>query len=219
MLRSNASMSTHAYSPEVDAADVVLDVRHMARWSAHLGDRVRVVPITGARHDVFPVGQTGPRERLPGTRRMADGDHPGYRATLDRCRRGQRDERRNRPVTGGDTTTSSASRSSVRAAETHPDERFDDLVDRDLRGGCLRRHLPECGVHSHQDVRVCRRRGRHGSLRAAVRRPRVVRAADWPAIVERVFGRIDPISAGGKEYRVERCPNITVYPSHVVRRP
>ncbi len=53
VLRSNASMSTHAYSPEVDAADVVLDVRHMARWSAHLGDRVRVVPITGARHDVF----------------------------------------------------------------------------------------------------------------------------------------------------------------------
>ncbi|QHN26160.1 mycothione reductase [Gordonia pseudamarae] len=40
--------------------------------------------------------------------------------------------------------------------------------------------------------------------------------ADWPSIVARVFGRIDPISAGGKEYRVERCPNITVYPSHVV---
>ncbi|MFZ2241840.1 MAG: alpha/beta hydrolase [Gordonia amarae] len=53
VLRSNASLFTHAYSPEVDAADIVLDVRHMAQWSAHLGDRVRVVPITGARHDVF----------------------------------------------------------------------------------------------------------------------------------------------------------------------
>ncbi|NLG47084.1 mycothione reductase [Gordonia sp. (in: high G+C Gram-positive bacteria)] len=42
-----------------------------------------------------------------------------------------------------------------------------------------------------------------------------VNGVDWPAIVDRVFGRIDPISAGGKEYRVDRCDNITVYSSHV----
>jgi mycothione reductase len=34
---------------------------------------------------------------------------------------------------------------------------------------------------------------------------------DWPAIVERVFGRIDPIAAGGEDYRTNRCPNITVF--------
>ncbi|QIK48355.1 mycothione reductase [Gordonia hongkongensis] len=42
-----------------------------------------------------------------------------------------------------------------------------------------------------------------------------VDSVDWPGIVERVFGRIDPLSQGGKEYRVDRCENITVYDSHV----
>lgn len=32
---------------------------------------------------------------------------------------------------------------------------------------------------------------------------------DWPAIRDRVFGRIDPIAAGGEEYRVS-LPNVTV---------
>ncbi|ABK75070.1 mycothione reductase [Mycolicibacterium smegmatis] len=35
----------------------------------------------------------------------------------------------------------------------------------------------------------------------------------WPDIVERVFGRIDPIAAGGEDYR-RSDPNITVYSSH-----
>ncbi|MEZ5262238.1 MAG: mycothione reductase [Acidimicrobiia bacterium] len=34
---------------------------------------------------------------------------------------------------------------------------------------------------------------------------------DWPAIVSRIFGRIDPIAAGGEDYRANRCPNITVF--------
>lgn len=34
---------------------------------------------------------------------------------------------------------------------------------------------------------------------------------DWPGIVDRVFGRIDPIAAGGEEYRRERCDNVTVF--------
>lgn len=34
---------------------------------------------------------------------------------------------------------------------------------------------------------------------------------DWPAIVQRVFGRIDPIAAGGEDYRTNRCANITVF--------
>jgi mycothione reductase len=35
----------------------------------------------------------------------------------------------------------------------------------------------------------------------------------WPDIVARVFGRIDPIAAGGEEYR-RSLPNVTVYGSH-----
>lgn len=36
----------------------------------------------------------------------------------------------------------------------------------------------------------------------------------WPDIVERVFGRIDPISAGGLRYRDSQCSNVTVYQGH-----
>lgn len=36
------------------------------------------------------------------------------------------------------------------------------------------------------------------------------RGADWPGIVQRVFGRIDPIEASGRAYR-KRLPNIDVY--------
>ena len=35
----------------------------------------------------------------------------------------------------------------------------------------------------------------------------------WPDIVSRVFGRIDPIAAGGEAYR-RNADNVTVYPSH-----
>jgi mycothione reductase len=36
----------------------------------------------------------------------------------------------------------------------------------------------------------------------------------WADIRDRVFGRIDPISAGGREYRVDRSPNVTLYEGH-----
>ena len=35
--------------------------------------------------------------------------------------------------------------------------------------------------------------------------------ADWPAIRDRIFGRIDPIEEGGRRYR-EELANVTVYP-------
>jgi mycothione reductase len=39
-----------------------------------------------------------------------------------------------------------------------------------------------------------------------------VEAVDWPALRDRVFGRIDPIAAAGKAYREgPECPNVTVY--------
>ncbi len=37
-----------------------------------------------------------------------------------------------------------------------------------------------------------------------------VDAVHWPQIRDRVFGRIDPISAAGDDYRSHRCPNVTV---------
>ncbi|WP_245938130.1 alpha/beta hydrolase [Williamsia limnetica] len=39
--------------PHIDSADGVLDTRQIARWSGCLGNRVSVVPVPGARHDVF----------------------------------------------------------------------------------------------------------------------------------------------------------------------
>jgi mycothione reductase len=38
-----------------------------------------------------------------------------------------------------------------------------------------------------------------------------VNDVDWPSMVKRVFGRIDPIAAGGERYRVEGSPNIEVF--------
>lgn len=38
---------------DIDTADGVLDTRQIARWAGCLGDRVSVVPVAGARHDVF----------------------------------------------------------------------------------------------------------------------------------------------------------------------
>jgi mycothione reductase len=36
----------------------------------------------------------------------------------------------------------------------------------------------------------------------------------WTDIRDRIFGRIDPIAAGGRDYRVNRSPNVTVYEGH-----
>ena len=53
VLRSARSRSARAWSPEVDELDAVLDTRQIARWAGCLGDEVTMVPIAGARHDVF----------------------------------------------------------------------------------------------------------------------------------------------------------------------
>jgi len=42
-----------------------------------------------------------------------------------------------------------------------------------------------------------------------------VDGVDWPAIRDRVFGRIDAISAGGRSWRIEDNKNVDVYESHV----
>lgn len=53
VLRSARSHFAEHYSPAVDTADAVLDVGQIARWAGCLGGRTSVVPIEGARHDVY----------------------------------------------------------------------------------------------------------------------------------------------------------------------
>jgi alpha-beta hydrolase superfamily lysophospholipase len=61
VLRSARSRFARKYSAAVDNVDAVLDVKQIARWSGCLGDQVTVVPIEGARHDVF-VSKEGARK-------------------------------------------------------------------------------------------------------------------------------------------------------------
>ncbi|MFI5718343.1 alpha/beta hydrolase [Nocardia sp. NPDC051750] len=53
LLRSKLTEFAREYGPAVDVADAVLDVAQIQRWSGCLGDRTTIVPIDGARHDVF----------------------------------------------------------------------------------------------------------------------------------------------------------------------
>ena len=96
-----------------------------------------------------------------------------------------------------------------------PDERFDDqqiaIFEESIYGGtclnvgCIPTKMFVYAAEVAATIREGERLGVTGS----------VTSVDWPGIVNRVFGRIDPISAGGKRYRVEDCDNITVYSSHV----
>ena len=62
VLRSKATKFMRTYGPAADVSDLVLDVRQIQRWSGCLGDRTNVVPIEGARHDVF-LSRAAARER------------------------------------------------------------------------------------------------------------------------------------------------------------
>ncbi|MCW2752069.1 MAG: alpha/beta hydrolase [Aeromicrobium sp.] len=53
VLRSSKTVFARSWSPEIDEADAVLDVKQIAQWAGCLGDSVTSIPIAGARHDVF----------------------------------------------------------------------------------------------------------------------------------------------------------------------
>jgi len=53
VLRSDRTHYDTRYSELSDRADTVLDVRQIARWAGCLGGETTVLPIAGARHDVF----------------------------------------------------------------------------------------------------------------------------------------------------------------------
>ena len=62
VLRSDASHFSTTYSDRSDRADGVLDVRQIARWAGCLGNETTIVPVPGARHDVF-LSQADARDR------------------------------------------------------------------------------------------------------------------------------------------------------------
>lgn len=64
ILRSKVTKFMRKYGPAADVSDVVLDVRQIQRWSGCLGTRTNIVPIEGARHDVFLSAETPRKEAL-----------------------------------------------------------------------------------------------------------------------------------------------------------
>ncbi len=91
------------------------------------------------------------------------------------------------------------------------DERFDDqtvaIIERGTFGGtCLNVGCIPTKMFVHTaDVAGAPREGSRLGVRETLD------GVDWPAIRDRIFGRIDPIAAGGRRYRIEDCPNVTVY--------
>jgi alpha-beta hydrolase superfamily lysophospholipase len=53
ILRSDRTLYSSTYSELSERADLVLDVTQIARWAGCLGDETTIVPVEGARHDVF----------------------------------------------------------------------------------------------------------------------------------------------------------------------
>jgi alpha-beta hydrolase superfamily lysophospholipase len=66
VLRSTRSDFSSQYTELSDRADTVLDVTQIARWAGCLGGETTVVPIDGARHDVF-LSMAEPREHAYAT--------------------------------------------------------------------------------------------------------------------------------------------------------
>ncbi|MBB4853904.1 mycothione reductase [Mycobacteroides chelonae] len=96
-----------------------------------------------------------------------------------------------------------------------PDERFADqqiaIIDRGVYGGayggtCLNVGcIPTKMFVYPADLADEAREGARLGVDSSVGETR------WADIRERVFGRIDPLAAGGLRYRVQDCPNITVF--------
>lgn len=80
------------------------------------------------------------------------------------------------------------------------------LVERDVFGGtCLNRGcIPSKMFVYPADVAVA------AGSSAKLGVDTSFDGADWAAIRDRIFGRIDPISAGGREYRATGTPNVTL---------
>jgi mycothione reductase len=73
-----------------------------------------------------------------------------------------------------------------------------------LNVGCIPTKMYVYPADLAADAREWERLGLHGPAPAA----------DWAAIRDRIFGRIDAISAGGRLYRETGTPNVTLYEAH-----
>ena len=80
------------------------------------------------------------------------------------------------------------------------------IVERDLFGGtCTNRGcIPSKMLIFPADLAEHAKHGAHLGVHTEFH------GADWPGIVQRVFGRIDPIAESGRQYRIG-LPNIDVY--------
>ncbi|MGA9873317.1 MAG: mycothione reductase [Rhodococcus sp. (in: high G+C Gram-positive bacteria)] len=96
-----------------------------------------------------------------------------------------------------------------------PDERFGDMSialfeettpfgGTCLNVGCIPTKMFVYAAEVAQTIRESERYGIDSSI-DGVR---------WTDIVDRVFGRIDPIAAGGKNYRESGSPNVTLFSGH-----
>jgi mycothione reductase len=81
------------------------------------------------------------------------------------------------------------------------------IIENDVFGGtCLNRGCIPTKMFVHAaDVAEIVRHGHQLGIDASVDGIR------WRDIRDRVFGRIDPIAAGGDDYRTNRCTNVTVF--------
>lgn len=81
------------------------------------------------------------------------------------------------------------------------------IIEEGVFGGtCLNRGCIPTKMFVHAaDVAETVRHASHLGIDAHIENVR------WRDIRDRVFDRIDPISAGGEEYRTHRCPNVTVF--------
>jgi mycothione reductase len=80
------------------------------------------------------------------------------------------------------------------------------IVERDVFGGtCLNRGcIPSKMLVLPADVAVSASGSAHLDIDTQFN------GVDWPALRDRVFARIDPIAAGGREYRATGSPNVTL---------
>jgi mycothione reductase len=121
-------------------------------------------------------------------------------------------------ATTADTTTNTATDGVERydliivgsgSGNSIPDDMSDwkvALVERDVFGGtCLNRGcIPSKMFVLPADVAVAAQ----SSAKLGI--DTQFNGANWPAIRDRIFGRIDPISAGGRNYRATGTPNVTL---------
>ncbi len=173
-----------------------------------LGDRTTIVPIDGgARHDVF-LSTPGPLAvAFRELDRWLDGldNHDSSRHDSSVHTRTAGDPR----VTHYDLAIIGSGSGNSILDERYDGKKVAILEEGTFGGTCLNVGcIPtKMYVYAAEVAHTVRTAAKYG-IDASVDGVR------WNDIVDRVFGRIDPISAGGERYRREDCANVTVFDGH-----